>query len=87
MSGPDQNLFQIEMSLTEDGEKNWKEVTKVIFAYAHMLNSAVELSLASKEGSSDATCSPQDALTRIWDEVGRIDRMHFHQTSPGAVYR
>ncbi|KAL3795275.1 hypothetical protein HJC23_008360 [Cyclotella cryptica] len=88
VSGPDQNLFQIEMSLTEEGEKNWKEVTKVIFAYAKMLADAVELSLTSKEGNKDTndTCLAHDTLTRIWDEVGQIDRMHFHQTSPGAVY-
>ena len=86
MSGPDQNLFQIEMSLTEEGEKKWKEVMKVIFAYAKTLTGAVDLSLTSKEGNND-TCSTHDILTRIWDEVGQIDRMHFHQTSPGAVYR
>lgn len=86
VSGPDQNLFQIEMSLTEEGEKNWKEVTKVIFAYAKMLTDVVELSLSSKEGNYN-TCSTHDTLTRIWDEIGQIYRMHFHQTSPGAVYR
>lgn len=86
VGGPDQNLFQIDMSLTEEGEAHWKEVTKVIFAYGQMLNSAVEASLTSI-GEGVDTCSSNDALRRIWDEVAQIDRMHFHQTSPGAVYR
>lgn len=86
MSGPDQNLFQIDMSLTEGGEDHWKEVVEVIFAYAKMLGEAVELSMKSNSGSSNDTCSV-DVLRRIWDEVAQIDRMHFHQTSPGAVYR
>ena len=81
MNGPDQNLFQIDMSLTEGGEEHWKEVVEVIFAYAKMLGEAVELSI------SNDTCSSGDVLRRIWDEVAQIDRMHFHQTSPGAVYR
>lgn len=86
VSGPDQNLFQIDMSLTEGGEDHWKEVVEVIFAYAKMLGEAVELSMKSNSGSSNDTCSV-DVLRRIWDEVAQIDRMHFHQTSPGAVYR
>ena len=86
VSGPDQNLFQIDMSLTEGGEDHWKEVVEVIFAYAKMLGEAVELSMKSNSGSSNDTCSG-DVLRRIWDEVAQIDRMHFHQTSPGAVYR
>jgi insulysin len=87
VSSPDQNLFQIDMSLTEEGEQNWKEVTKVIFAYASMLADSVALSLDPKiaKGSND-TCSANE-LARIWDEVAQIERMHFHQTSPGAVYR
>lgn len=86
VGGPDQNLFQIDMSLTEEGEAHWKEVAEVIFAYGKMLRSAVVASLAS-EGKGNGTCSSDDALKRIWDEVAQIDRMHFHQTSPGAVYR
>lgn len=84
VGGPDQNLFQIDMSLTEEGESHWKEVTGVIFAYGKMLSKAVELSL--QPSTSSGTCS-EDTLRRIWDEVSRIDSMHFHQTSPGAVYR
>jgi secreted Zn-dependent insulinase-like peptidase len=83
VGGPDQNLFQIDMSLTEEGEEHWKDATEVIFAYGKMLRDSVDISLKS----SNATCSSEDALRRIWDEVAKIDRMNFHQTSPGAVYR
>lgn len=84
VGGPDQNLFQIDMSLTEEGESHWTEVTEVIFAYGKMLSKAVELSLQS---TADPDSCSEDTLRRIWDEVAQIDRMHFHQTSPGAVYR
>lgn len=88
VGGPDQNLFQIDMSLTEEGEEHWKRVVEIIFAYAKILGSAVEVSLKSEDANlSDGICSSDDVLRRIWDEVAQIDRMHYHQTSPGAVYR
>jgi insulysin len=88
VGGPDQNLFQIDVSLTEEGEVHWKEVVNVIFAYGKMLCDAVEVSLKNNETcNATAAAAEEDVLRRVWDEVGRIDRMHFHQTSPGAVYR
>ena len=76
ISASDQCLFQIQMNLTKDGEEHWKEVVNVIFEYASMLRNAAE-----KEDES--TCNE---LGRIWDECAALDRIRFHQTSPGAVY-
>mmetsp|Transcript_18585 Transcript_18585/g.40225 ORF Transcript_18585/g.40225 Transcript_18585/m.40225 type:complete len:1247 (-) Transcript_18585:1784-5524(-) len=85
ISGPDQTLFQIQVSLTAEGEEQWKEVAKVIFHYGKMVCHVAEESFESSEG--DAVCKDGDnELRRIWDEVAALDRMRFHQTSPGAVY-
>mmetsp|Transcript_31398 Transcript_31398/g.66877 ORF Transcript_31398/g.66877 Transcript_31398/m.66877 type:complete len:988 (+) Transcript_31398:765-3728(+) len=81
ISGPDQTLFQIGVNLTEEGENQWKEVAKVIFDYGRMVCRAAAESLASEEGDQ---C--KNELRCIWDEVAALDRMRFHQTSPGAVY-
>ena len=79
ISAPDQTLFQITIGLTKDGEDDWKAVVKYIFAYAKMLCGAAEESLKLGDDGNDE-------LFRIWDEVGKLDRMQFHQTSPGHVY-
>ncbi|KAK1746261.1 hypothetical protein QTG54_002868 [Skeletonema marinoi] len=88
ISAPDQNLFQITISLTKEGEEHWKDVVKYIFAYAKMLCTSAEETLKLSEGgacqSGDGT--GKDDLYRIWEEVGKLDRMQFHQTSPGHVY-
>ena len=85
VSAPDQNLFQIGINLTAEGEKHWKDVAQVIFDYGKMVCSIAEESLAS-EGKDADTCKNDKELRRIWDEVVALDRMRFHQTSPGAVY-
>mmetsp|Transcript_15246 Transcript_15246/g.27671 ORF Transcript_15246/g.27671 Transcript_15246/m.27671 type:complete len:1041 (-) Transcript_15246:645-3767(-) len=89
ISGPDQALFQIGISLTADGEKHWKEVAKVIFDYGKMVCSVSEASLASVGDANNDTCEngeSENELRRIWDEVAALDRLRFHQTSPGGVY-
>lgn len=73
INAPDQNLFQVQISLTESGERNWADVVKVVFDYADMLCKA-----SCSDDASD--------LTRIWDEVSRLNRMTFNQRSPGAAY-
>ena len=77
IGSPDQTLFQIQMSLTEEGEEHWKDVVNVIFWYSQMLQNAAESS------GDEASCNE---LRRIWEEVAALDRIRFHQTSPGAVY-
>jgi len=88
ISAPDQNLFQISITLTKEGEEHWRDVVKYIFAYAKMLCAAAEETLKLSNGGGNDACKSdgRDDLYRIWDEVGRLDRMQFHQTSPGHVY-
>eukprot|EP00984_Skeletonema_dohrnii_P014902 scaffold6360_cov77-Skeletonema_dohrnii-CCMP3373.AAC.1 len=88
ISAPDQNLFQITISLTKEGEEHWKDVVKYIFAYAKMLCTSAEETLKLSEGGScqSGDGTGKDDLYRIWEEVGKLDRMQFHQTSPGHVY-
>jgi len=92
ISAPDQNLFQITISLTKEGEDHWKDVVKYIFAYAKMLCTAAEETLKLSDGGDTDACQRSDDgsgkgdLYRIWEEVGKLDRMQFHQTSPGHVY-
>ena len=75
INAPDQNLFQVQISLTESGERSWADVVKVVFDYADML---------CKASSSDD--AGNDDLFRIWDEVSRLNRMAFNQRSPGSAY-
>jgi insulysin len=75
-SAPDFNLFQVDMGLTEKGEKHWKEVVDLVFAYCRLVT---ESALQAKNGKSDE-------LQRIYGEVSALDAMFFHQSSPGGVY-
>ena len=72
ISAPDQNLFQVTISLTEEGEKHWKDVVKWIFAYAKMLCAAAEETLKLNGGGDNDTCKSDGDLYRIWDEVGQV---------------
>ncbi len=93
VSAPDQNLFQIQMNLTADGEDNWKEVVRVLFSYGRLIRDYAKQSLAPHTGEAERTTCAEykrnallDPLRRIWDEVAILDRMRFDQTSPGQVY-
>ncbi|KAL3920123.1 MAG: hypothetical protein SGILL_003418 [Bacillariaceae sp.] len=71
---PDFTLFQVDMTLTEKGEEKWKTVVEVVFEYCRLLAKEA----ASKDGIEE--------LERVWGETSDLDRMFFHQTSPGGVY-
>ncbi|KAL7552322.1 hypothetical protein ACHAWF_015546 [Thalassiosira exigua] len=88
VTGPDQALFQISVTLTAEGEEHWKDVAKVIFDYGKLIRRFAEDSTAVNDNTAnDDTCENGGSeLRRIWDEVAALDQMRFHQTSPGAVY-
>jgi len=69
---PDFTLFQVDLGLTEKGERHWQLVVDVIFEYCRLLKTTLEQ-------------NPQE-LARIWGEMSRLDQLFFHQTSPGNVY-
>ena len=81
ISSPDQTLFQVQMNLTADGEDHWKDVVKVIFDYGNMLSNAL-----NGDDTIDTCKEGEKELRRIWEEVAKLDRIRFDQTSPGAVY-
>jgi insulysin len=72
VSAPDFSLFQIDMSLTIEGERRWKEVIEVIFQHCRLI--------------VDATANKVPELQRIWAEKATLGAMNFDQTSPGDVY-
>eukprot|EP00934_Nitzschia_sp_Nitz4_P005395 Nitzschia sp. Nitz4//scaffold243_size29414//11200//15047//NITZ4_008058-RA/size29414-augustus-gene-0.12-mRNA-1//1//CDS//3329543837//5385//frame0 len=76
---PDFSLFQVDMALTEAGEKNWTTVVDIVFEYCRMVQ---------EEAKSAATYSTEETspMSRIWGEMSRLDQLFFHQTSPGGVY-
>ena len=76
IKAPDFTLFQVDMSLTGKGETHWKEVVSTIFAYCRLLQK--EVADKKDKNSSD--------LKSIWGETSDLDRMFFHQTSPGGTY-
>jgi insulysin len=75
-NSPDFNLFQVDMGLTKKGEKHWKEVVDLVFAYCRLIND---------EGKK-ASNGESNELQRIWGETSQLDKMFFHQTSPGGAY-
>ena len=64
------------MGLTEEGEAHWEEVVSVIFAYCRLLQEKARAGDSRTKGS----------LKRIWKEMCELDRIFFHETSPGGVY-
>jgi len=73
---PTFSLFQVDISLTEKGEKRWKDVVDVILQYCRFLHLE---GLAAKNGKSSE-------LSRIWEEKIALNRIFFDETSPGSVY-
>jgi insulysin len=73
---PDFALFQVDMGLTEKGEKHWREVVDLVFGYCRLVN---------EEARKAANGEPNE-LKRIWGETSQLDKMFFHQTSPRGVY-
>jgi len=45
ISGPDQTLFQIELSLTEEGEKEWKTVVALLLEHCRLIAQETNLQL------------------------------------------
>ena len=43
ISGPDQTLFQIELSLTEKGEKEWKSIVALLLEHCRLIAQAPDL--------------------------------------------
>lgn len=76
VSAPDFQLFQLDMGLTEKGEKHWKEVVDMVFAYCRLLNQKLE-----EESKNNS-----DEFRRIWGESIKLDEIFFDQTSPSGVY-
>jgi insulysin len=76
VSAPDFSLFQVDMSLTDEGERQWKAVADVIFQHCRLIAEAAEQ--AQKGQSRD--------LHRIWGEKATLHAMFFDQTSPSDVY-
>ena len=76
VKAPDFNLFQVDMGLTENGEKQWRQVVDLVFAYCRLLNNE----------ATKAENGQSNELQRIWGEMSQLDKMFFNQTSPGGAY-
>lgn len=75
-SGPDFTLFQLNIGLTELGEKEWKKVVGVIFEHCRLIAKAAK---EERKGKSKE-------LRRIWGENAKIHRMFFDQASPPSAF-
>mmetsp|Transcript_5248 Transcript_5248/g.7772 ORF Transcript_5248/g.7772 Transcript_5248/m.7772 type:complete len:708 (+) Transcript_5248:68-2191(+) len=83
LSEADHSLLQVNISLTEKGEKNWEEVVSTIFDYCYLMYDVVKK--AKEEQLKDETNEALDQLMHIWGEVQKIKSLRFHQTSPGSA--
>ncbi|GAX23713.1 hypothetical protein FisN_12Hh290 [Fistulifera solaris] len=81
-SGPDFTLFQVDMGLTENGEKNWRQVVDVIIQHCRLIHEATTR-LPTCGGDAEGTVFD---VQRIWAESTKLRALFFHQTSPGSVY-
>ena len=72
VSGPDFSIFQIDMALTEEGEKNWEKIVDVIMQHCRLLKDAADKD--SKE------------LVRDWEESIALSKIFFDTASPSGVY-
>ncbi|MGK3735053.1 MAG: insulysin [Bacillariaceae sp.] len=79
-SGPDFTIFQVDMGLTEKGEKHWEDVVHTIFAYCRLLKGKATGKL------DDSDSGGVDDLKRIWKEMSELDQIFFDQSSPGGAY-
>jgi insulysin len=79
----DQSLMQISVSLTEKGEKYWKEVVTTLFQYCRMLE---KIGKHAQSGNSGGDSKDMETMKRIWDEIGTIRRLNFHNASPSDAF-
>lgn len=85
LSEVDHSLLQINISLTEKGEKQWEDVVALIFDYCYLIHKTFKKATKSdvEVGSNSESSTAQNEITRIWDEIQRIKSLRFHSTSPG----
>lgn len=76
----DQTLFQISISLTELGEKQWEHVVKIVFEYVHLLRQTVDTAVQKRNSLAS------ENLKDIWHELLTLRRLNFNQTLPGDPY-
>jgi len=93
ISASDQCLFQLSVTLTEEGEKKWKEVVSCLFSHCRLIHEAcVKAQSEANENqpeisSSDSgICGNYEMLTKYWKEIITLNHLHFNQTSPGSAY-
>lgn len=81
ISAPDQTLMSVKISLTNEGERRWEEVVKVIFEYCSVIRDTVSQAVVHKDPK---------ALTQmeyIWDEIIQLKRLKFNTNPPGSPYK
>ena len=71
-SGPDFSIFQVDMALTEEGEKNWEGIVDVILQHCRLLKQAADE-------------DPKE-LVRDWEETIALSKIFFDTASPSGVY-
>lgn len=96
INAPDQCLFQVDISLTERGEDQWKAVVQVVFQYIRLIEKSAADAMAAKNvddtnGATTLKNTPSvspylSELDRIWDEIASIKSMNFNFTAPGNAY-
>lgn len=75
-SGPDFSLFHVEIGLTDDGERRWKDVVDVIFQHCRLIARSAQEAVKGK---------PQE-MKRLWGENAKLNGLFFDLASPKSVY-
>lgn len=72
VAAPDFSLFQIDLSLTEDGENHWEEVVDVILQHCRLVQ--------------DIADTDPKQLRDVFEETVTLSKIFFDQQSPSGLY-
>ena len=71
-------MFNVDLSLTPEGEADYVNVVQVILDHISLLRSH-----SSPEPNTATSSSP---LAQYWSEIATLNRIHFSQSSPSTPY-
>ena len=69
--------FSVRVDLTEEGERHWQEVGKIVFDHIRLLG--------QHSGSSGEASNNEVELARLWDEMAAMSKVNFENSEAGAA--
>lgn len=94
VSAHDQTLMQVNIALTPQGEKRWKDVVSVLFAHIRIVQETIDAAWREKQQlmqggdvvKNDDSYSALKDMERIFDEILHLKHTSFNMSLPGTPY-